>query len=281
MPTRLAAWATGAMFAMCPAAIFVGPAHAAAGQADDWQFNFQDAVTPLAAMMRDLNNLLLIVSIAIVAFVLALLLWVMLRYNEKANPEPSQTTHHTQLEIAWTVIPCLILIGIAVPSFRLLYAQYDFPPADVTIKATGHQWYWSYNYPDHGNFAFDSYMLDDKERKAGQPRLLSVDNEAVVPVGKVVHVLVTADDVIHSWAVPSFGVKVDAVPGRVTQTWFKALEPGVYYGQCSQFCGTNHAFMPITVRVVSEQDFAAWVNTAGKKKAASIPAAKVVTSETR
>jgi cytochrome c oxidase subunit 2 len=227
--------------------------------------------------MHNFNNLLLAIMTAIVVLVLALLAWVMIRYNEKANPVPSTATHNTPLEILWTVIPMLILVGIAVPSFRLLYAQYNFPKADLTIKATGHQWYWTYTYPDNGNFSVDSFMLDDSERKPGQPRLLAVDNAAVVPAGKVVDVLVTSTDVIHSWAVPSFGVKTDAVPGRVTRTWFKALKPGLYYGQCSQLCGANHAFMPIAVRALSEQDFAAWLN--GKQKsAANIPATGAATA---
>lgn len=274
MSRRLPDWAKRAVLGVGLSGAHAGPVLADEGRPHNWQLNFQDAATPIAETMHSFNNLLLIIVTVIVAFVLMLLLWVMVRYNEKANPVPSTVSHNTPLEIAWTVVPLLILVFIAVPSFRLLYAQYSFPTADLTIKATGHQWYWSYTYPDYGNFSFDSYMLDDSDRKPGQPRLLSVDNEAVVPVGKVVDVLVTGSDVIHSWAVPSFGVKVDAVPGRVTRTWFKALAPGIYYGQCSQLCGTNHAFMPIAVRVVSEQDFATWVAEAKKKFASSIPTIK-------
>jgi cytochrome c oxidase subunit 2 len=252
-----------------------GAAFAGEGRPQNWQIGFQKMVTPIGQQMEDFNNLLLVIMAIVVAFVLALLVWVIIRYNEKANPVPTRTSHNTVLEVAWTVIPVLILLLIAVPSFRLLYAQYAFPPADLTIKVTGNQWFWKYTYPDSGNFSFDAYMLDDKELKPGQPKLLAVDNEVVVPVGKSVHMLVAANDVIHSWAIPSFGVKTDAVPGRVSRTWFKALEPGVYYGQCQELCGTNHAFMPIAVRVLSEQDFAAWVESAKKKFAASIPGAQL------
>ncbi|MGI9569390.1 MAG: cytochrome c oxidase subunit II, partial [Desulfobulbia bacterium] len=191
---------------------------------------------------------------------------VILRFNEKANPEPSKTTHNTTLEVLWTVIPIFILIIIAVPSFRLLFAQYSFPPADVTIKAIGNQWYWSYEYPD-SDVSFDSVMLegDDLEaaRKAGfeAPRLLAVDNRVVVPVNKVVLVLVTASDVIHNWTIPAFGSKIDAVPGRVTRTWFKAEKTGVYYGQCSELCGIRHAFMPIAVHVVEQPVYDNWLKT--------------------
>jgi cytochrome c oxidase subunit 2 len=167
-------------------------------------------------------------------------------------------------------VPVLILVAIAVPSFRLLFFQLNIPEADITIKATGKQWYWSYAYPDNGKFEFDSLMLQDKDRKAGQPRLLSVDNEMVVPVNKVIRVQTTASDVIHSFAVPSFGIKIDAIPGRLNETWFKAEREGMYYGQCSELCGKNHAFMPIAVRVVSEREFTAWVEDAKKKFAGDV-----------
>ena len=184
----------------------------------------------------------------ITAFVLALLVIIMVKFNARANPTPSRTTHNTLLEVAWTVVPVVILVAIALPSFRILFFQLNTPPADLTIKATGKQWYWSYAYPDNGNFEFDSLILTDKELKAGQPRLLSVDNEMVVPVNKVVRVQVTGADVIHSFAVPSFGVKIDAIPGRLNETWFKVNSEGMYYGQCSELCGKDHAFMPIAVR---------------------------------
>jgi cytochrome c oxidase subunit 2 len=238
---------------------------AAFAQPENWQLGFQNSVTPIADEMHGFHNLLLVIIALIVVFVLVLLVLVVLRFNAKANPTPSRNSHNTLLEVAWTILPVLILLVIAIPSFRLLYAQYDFPKPDLTIKATGHQWYWSYNYPDNGGFNYDSLMLADKDRKADQPRLLAVDNEAVVPVGKVVHVLITADDVIHNWTVPAFGVKIDAVPGRVTRLWFQARETGTYYGQCSELCGERHAFMPIAVRVVTEQEFASWVDNAKKK----------------
>jgi cytochrome c oxidase subunit 2 len=199
--------------------------------------------------------------------VLVLLLIVIFRFNARANPVPSRTTHNTLVEVLWTIVPIGILLFIAVPSFKLLFLQLDLPPADMTVKATGKQWYWSYSYPDHGKFEFDSLMLKADELKAEQPRLLSVDNEMVVPINKTVHVIVTGADVIHAFAVPSFGIKIDAIPGRINETWFKATREGVYYGQCSELCGKDHAFMPIAVRVVSEQAFATWVEDAKKKYA--------------
>ena len=203
--------------------------------------------------------------IAITLFVLALLVVVVVKFNAKANPVPSRTTHITLIEVVWTLVPVLILVGIAVPSFRLLFLELDVPKADLTIKATGKQWYWSYAYPDIGKFEFDSLMAQNM-----QPRLLGVDNEMVVPVNKVVRVQTTGADVIHSFAVPAFGIKIDAIPGRLNETWFKATKVGMFYGQCSELCGKDHAYMPIAVRVVSDQEFAAWVEDA-KKKYASAP----------
>ncbi len=245
---------------------------AAAGRPEPWQIGFQDAVTPIAENMQDFHSFLLVIITTIALFVLALLVYVMLRFNEKANPEPSRNTHNTLLEVVWTAVPVLILIVIAIPSFRLLFAQYDFPKADLTIKAIGNQWYWTYEYPDQDNMQFDSIMLEDDELKSGQPRLLAVDNEVVVPLNKTVHVLVTASDVIHNWTIPSFGVKIDAVPGRVLKTWFRATSPGTFYGQCSELCGQKHAFMPITVRVVPQADFDKWLTTAKAEFASSLPA---------
>ncbi len=247
-----------------------GPALADAGQPTEWQLGFQNSVTPVMDNITWFHNFLLYVITAIVIFVLALLVIVIMRFNVRANPIPSKTTHHTLIEVAWTVVPVLILVVIAVPSFRLLFYQLNIPQADLTVKATGKQWYWSYAYPDNGKFEFDSLMLQDKDRKAGQPRLLSVDNEIVVPVNKVIRVQTTASDVIHSFAVPSFGIKIDAIPGRLNETWFKAEREGVYYGQCSELCGKNHAYMPIAVRVVSDREFAAWVEDAKKKFAGDI-----------
>jgi cytochrome c oxidase subunit 2 len=222
----------------------------------------------------------IIVSIALV--VLVLLAVVVLKFNARSNPTPSLTTHNTLLEVAWTVVPVAILVAIAVPSFRIMFTQLNTPPADLTVKVTGKQWFWSYSYPDNGKFEFDSLMLSDKELKTGQPRLLAVDNEMVVPVNKTVRVQVTGDPigVIHAFAVPSFGVKIDAIPGRLNETWFKATAEGVYYGQCSELCGKDHAFMPIAVRVVSEQAFAAWVEDAKKKFAGDDRAPTAVAAAT-
>ena len=246
-----------------------GAAFAAEGKPEDWQLGFQPAATPIAQQMHDFHDLLLVIITAIVIFVLALLVWVMVRYNEKANPEPSRTSHNTVIEVVWTVVPVLILLVIAVPSFRLLYAQFDIPKADVTIKATGYQWYWSYSYPDHGGIAFDSILVEKEDLKPDQSYLLAVDNEVVVPVNKVVHVLVTSADVMHNWAMPAFGSKMDAIQGRTNLTWFKVTKPGVYYGQCSELCGSRHAYMPIAVRAVSDEEFAAWVDQKNPKTAST------------
>ncbi|HEY0234227.1 MAG TPA: cytochrome c oxidase subunit II [Afipia sp.] len=234
------------------------------GQPAPWEHALQVAATPVMEDITWFHNFLLWVISAIVLFVLILLIIVVVKFNAKSNPVPSKTTHNTLIEVAWTIIPVLILVGIAVPSFRLLFLQLDIPKADLTIKATGKQWYWSYAYPDNGKFEFDSLMATDK-----QPRLLAVDNEIVVPVNKIVRVQVTGADVIHSFAVPSFGIKIDAVPGRLNETWFKATKEGMFYGQCSELCGKDHAFMPIAVRVVNDQEFAAWVEGAKKKFAAN------------
>jgi len=192
----------------------------------------------------------------------------MVRFNARSHPTPSRTTHNTLLEVAWTTIPIVILLVIAVPSFKLLFFQLIPPPAELTVKATGKQWYWTYSYPDNGGFEFDSNMVKEEDLKQDQPRLLTADTEMVVPVNRTVHVITTGADVIHSFAVPSFGIKIDSIPGRINETWFKATREGVYHGQCSELCGRNHAFMPIVVRVLSEQAFAAWVEEAKKKYAA-------------
>ena len=235
-----------------------------ADQPKPWEITLQDAATPVMENIISFHNLLLVIITIITLFVLALLVIVVVKFNAKANPVPSRTTHNTLIEVAWTLIPVLILVAIAVPSFRLLFQQLDIPKADLTVKATGKQWYWSYSYPDNGKFEFDSLMAADK-----QPRLLGVDNEMVVPVNKVIRVQTTGADVIHAFAVPSFGIKIDSIPGRLNETWFKATKVGVYYGQCSELCGKDHAFMPIAVRVVNDQEFAAWVETAKKKFAAN------------
>jgi len=243
-----------------------GVALAQLGQPAPWQMDLQEAATPVMTQIAWFHNMLLWIIGAISAFVLALLLIVIVRFNARANPTPSRTTHNTPIEVVWTIVPVVILAVIAVPSFRLLFTELEVPKPDLTIKATGKQWFWSYNYPDSG-FEFDSLMVQDKDLKPGQPRLLTADNEMVVPVNKVVHVLVTGADVIHSFTVPSFGVRIDAIPGRLNETWFKATITGKFYGQCSELCGKDHAFMPIAVRVVSDADFAAWVAQAKQKYA--------------
>jgi cytochrome c oxidase subunit 2 len=259
------------LIAFAAALVLTGQtAFAGTGQPSEWQLGFQQSVTPVMDNITWFHDFLLYVITVITIFVLALLVIVIVKFNAKANPVPSKTTHNTLIEVAWTVVPVLILVVIAVPSFRLLFYQLNIPQADLTVKATGKQWYWSYNYPDNGQFEFDSLILQDKDRKAGQPRLLAVDNEMVVPVNKVIRVQTTATDVIHAFAVPSFGIKIDAIPGRLNETWFKAEREGVYYGQCSELCGKNHAFMPIAVRVVSDREFSAWAEETKKKLAGDV-----------
>jgi cytochrome c oxidase subunit 2 len=257
------------VFAMTIVATLTGgePALAGLGQPSPWQLGLQQSASPVMDNIIWFHDFLLYIITAIAGFVLALLIIVMVRFNARANPAPSRTTHNTLIEIAWTIIPIMILMFIAVPSFKLLFFQLNVPPADLTVKATGKQWFWSYTYPDNGGFEFDSLMLKEGERKQDQPRLLAVDNEMVVPVNKTVRVITTGADVIHSFAVPSFGIKIDAVPGRINETWFTATREGVYYGQCSELCGKDHAFMPIAVRVVTEQAFSAWIEDAKKKYA--------------
>lgn len=252
-----------------------GAAFAGVGQPSPWQVGLQVPVTEVAEFMHWFHDGLLWIISIIVLFVLALIIYVVVRFSEKRNPVPSKTTHNALLEVAWTIVPVLILVIIAVPSFRLLRLQLVTPPADITIKATGHQWYWSYEYPEdqNGGFAFDSNMDAN-----GQPRLLAVDNEVVLPIGKTIRVQVTAADVIHAFAMPSFGLKIDAIPGRLNETWFKAEKEGVFYGQCSLICGQNHAFMPIAIRIVSEQQYAAWLTEAKQKFASTGKAPMAVAS---
>ena len=228
----------------------------------DWQLGFQKSASKT---MDDIvwfhDYMLLPVITAITVFVLFLIAYACIRFRASRNPEASTTSHNTVIEVIWTLVPCLILIVLAVPSFKVLYSQDEIPKADVTIKAIGYQWYWGYEYPDE-NIVFDSYMIDEKDLKEGQPRLLAVDNEVYVPVNKVVKVMITANDVLHAWALPSFGVKRDAVPGRINETWFKADRTGTFYGQCSELCGIKHAFMPITVNVVTEEEYNQWLEKA-------------------
>ena len=256
----LAAWTVG----------LASQAFAGTGQPSPWQLGMQTPVTESAIFLNNMHDGVNIVIALITLFVLALLLIVIFRFNEKANPVASKTTHHTGLEIAWTLIPALILVGISIPSFRLLKMQVELPKADITIKAVGHQWYWSYEYPQDqgGGFGYDSYMLSPEDaKKAKQPNLLAVDNELVLPAGKTIVVQVVGQDVIHNFAVSSFGIRMDAVPGRLNQTWFKTDVEGIYYGQCSRLCGANHAFMPIAIRIVSPEKYEAWLVDAKKKYA--------------
>jgi cytochrome c oxidase subunit 2 len=257
--SRFTGWAAAA-FAVLTSG---GVALAGLGQPSPWQLNFQQSASPVMDDVTAFHHGLLYVITAITLFVLGLLIVVIVRFNQRANPHPSRSTHNTFIEVAWTVVPIIILTGIAIPSFKLLFYQQNIPQADLTVKASGMQWYWTYAYPDNGKFEIESRMLDEKDRsskKPTEPRLLAVDNDMVVPVNKVVRVQVTADaqGVIHSFTVPSFGIKIDAVPGRLNETWFKATREGLYYGQCSELCGKDHAFMPIAVRVVSEADFNKW-----------------------
>ena len=241
---------------------FILPSSVIANEPVEWQLGFQKSASK---SMSDIvwfhDYMLLPIITAITVFVLFLLAYACVRFRASKNPVASTTSHNTTIEVIWTLVPCLILIVMAVPSFKVLYSQDEIPKADVTIKAIGYQWYWGYEYPDE-NIVFDSYMIEDKDLKEGQPRLLAVDNEVVVPVNKVVKVMITANDVLHAWALPSFGVKRDAVPGRINETWFKADRTGTFYGQCSELCGIKHAFMPITVNVVSEEDYNQWLEKA-------------------
>lgn len=227
-----------------------------------------DLLAPASPSMEEIvkfHNMMLPIIFGIAIFVLLLLIYVVLRFNKRVNPNPSKVTHHVGLEIAWTVLPVVILIIIAIPSFKLLYFLDRTENPDMTLKVTGYQWYWQYDYPDHGDISFSSYMIPDAEidPAKGQVRLLSTDNPVVVPVNKNIQVILTGGDVLHSWAVPRLGVKTDTVPGRLNETWFRANEPGIYYGQCSELCGKDHAFMPIEIHAVSEADFAAWVAEQG------------------
>jgi len=255
-----------------------GAALAGLGQPTPWQIGLQESASPVMDKVIDLHTYVLWFITVITLFILGLLVIVMVKFNAKVHPTPSRTTHNTVVEVLWTVIPVIILVLIALPSFRDLFYQLNTPPADLTIKATGVTWNWKYDYPDNGDFEFDSLMQPEKDLKPGQPRLLSVDNEMVVPVNKVVRMQVTGFDVIHAFTVPSFGIKIDAIPGRLNETWFKATKEGWYYGQCSELCGKDHAFMPIAVRVVSEAEFAAWVEAAKKKFASNGTPANIATA---
>ncbi len=242
-----------------------------AAQPRPWQMSFQPAATPVMEQIQSFQDMLFWIIVAITLFVLALLCYCAIKFNEKSNPMPTKITHNTALEVVWTAVPILILVVIAVPSFRLLYFMDRTDKPEMTLKVISHQWYWSYNYPDHDNLNFTSNMIPAEDLKPGQPRLLTVDNEVVLPIDTNVRVLATSEDVIHNWAVPAFGIKVDTVPGRTNETWVRITKEGTYYGQCSELCGINHGFMPIQVRAVSKQAFAQWTEEA-KKKFAAAPA---------
>ena len=249
----------------------VGPDTPAAvgGQPTAWQLNFQPAASPVAERIEALHDLLLFITVAISVFVLALLAYVCIRYRADRNPVPSRRTHNTVIEIAWTAIPVLILVVIAIPSFKLLYFMDRAVDPEMTLKAVGHQWYWSYEYPDNGDFTFDAYMIADEDLQEGQLRLFDVDNRVVLPVETDVRLLTTATDVLHSWAVPALGVKLDAVPGKINETWLRINRPGIYYGQCSELCGAYHGFMPVMIEAVSKEEFEAWVQQAQEEFASA------------
>ncbi len=240
-------------------------AFAELGQPAEWEWRLQESGSVVMDNIHWFHTVLVVIITIITLFVLGLLITVMVKFNARSNPTPSRTTHNTLIEVAWTLIPVLILVSIAVPSFRLLFLELDIPKADLTIKATGKQWYWTYNYPD-AKIEFDSLLACDETRaKCTAPRLLAVDNNVVVPVNKIVRIETTGADVIHSFAVPAFGIKIDAIPGRLNETWFKAEKTGMYYGQCSELCGKDHAYMPIAVKVVTDEEYAKWLVDAKKQ----------------
>lgn len=247
------------------------PGLAIAAQPERWEINLQPAVTPVAEKMHEFHNLLLVIIIAITVFVAGLLVYVMIKYRASANPNPSRTSHNTLIEVLWTVAPIMILLLIAIPSFRLLYYSDKAADAEMTVKVQGYQWYWAYSYPGEGDFTIESRIAARTAEEAtdGKIRLLSTDNPMVVPVDTTIRVIVTSDNVIHSWAVPAFGVQKYANPGHANESWFRAEKTGTYYGMCQQICGSDHGFMPVEVKVVSKEDYAAWV--AAQKAQAGIP----------
>ncbi len=244
----------------------------------NWQMILQTPASPLMEDLHWLHNFLLVIITSIVLIVVGLLGYVCIKFNAKANPVPAKFSHNALVEVIWTVIPVLLLIVMAVPSFRILRKVEKPPAAEMIVKVVGYQWYWHYIYPDHNNLAFDSYMLTDAKLQQGQLRLLEVDNRVIIPENTHIKFIITAGDVIHSFAVPSLGIKTDAVPGKVNETWTIVAKKGVYYGQCSELCGVNHGFMPIAIEVVSKEDFAKWLETA-KAKFAAKAASKVVSSK--
>lgn len=274
MKSRIATLA--ALAAMVPGGAAIAAPH-------NWEMGLQQPGSPTAEWINQFHDGLLVVITLITVFVLALLLYASWRFREKRNPTPSTTTHNTLIEILWTVIPIMILIGIAIPSFRLLYFADRTPDADMTLKIVGNQWYWSYEYPDQGNFTFDANLVPDADLKPGQKRLMTTDNPVVLPVGKKVRLLMTSRDVLHSWGISPLGIKLDNVPGRTNETWVEINKPGTYYGFCSELCGAGHAYMPIMVKAVPPAEFDQWVETAKKKfarvDAPTAPVQKAATPE--
>ena len=271
---RIVKWllAVVAGFVFNVSAAPLGRAQGVVGAPHPWEVGMQRSFGPIKDRVIELHNLVLVIITVITVFVAALLIWVMIRYNSKRNPVPSQTSHNTILEVAWTVIPVLILVVIAIPSFRLIYYQDRTPDPDMTIKVTAHQWYWEYSYPDQGNVDIESRYIHDEDLKPGQLRLLDVDNQLVIPVGKKIRILTNSTDVIHSFFIPAFGVQRYAIPGRTIETWMEADQIGIFYGECNQICGQDHSRMPISVKAVSEADFKVWVEEAKKSaSAAALP----------
>jgi cytochrome c oxidase subunit II len=258
---------TGYLFSLSTAPLVW--AQGVVGAPHPWEMGMQRSYGPIKDRVIELHNLVLIIITLITLFVGGLLIWVMVRYNSRRNPVPSQTSHNTVLEIAWTVIPVLILVIIAIPSFRLIYYQDRTPDPDMTIKVIGHQWYWEYSYPDQGDLSVESRFIHDEDLKPGQLRLLDVDNQMVIPVGKKIRILTSSTDVIHSFFIPAFGVQRYAIPGRTIETWLEADQVGTFYGECNQICGQDHSRMPISVRAVSEADFKTWVTEAKKSASAA------------
>ena len=255
----------------------------AAGRSEPWQMWFQPAASPVMERIIEFHNFIFIIEVSIVVLVLVLMGYIIIRFNSKSNPVPSKTTHNTILEVAWTAVPLLLVIIIAVPSLKLLYYADRIEEGEMTLKVIGNQWYWSYEYPDHGAFAFDSIIIEDENLEPGQPRLLSVDNSVVLPAETNIRLLFTSADVIHNWAVPSLGLKLDAVPGRVNESWVRINSEGDYYGMCSELCGVNHGFMPVHIKAVSKADFSAWVEQAKQEFAGENSSAgvRVANADTR
>jgi cytochrome c oxidase subunit II len=258
-------WSISMAFFGLTALVGDAAAQGVVGMPREWEIDFQPAYSPVMEGLQEFNYLVHIVIILIILLVFGILAYNIVRFNARRNPVPSKTAHNTVLEVVWTILPVLALLVIVIPSLKLLYYQDRAESPDMTLKVVGHQWYWTYTYPDHGEFSFDSIPIQAEDLQPGQPRLLAVDNPVVVPVGATVQVLLASDDVIHAWAVPSLALKKDATPGRVNETWFRATEEGIFYGMCSELCGVNHYFMPIEVRAVSQDAFAAWVEEAKQK----------------